>query len=307
MTNPIKIISIISLALSLSLFSSAQEKKKKETSRSIVTVEENYEKSVVTAPGVKVEIDNFSDTITKITVGTRRFEIIDDYNRSRIRVVRVPREKFKGHWAGCDIGFNGYFNSDFSTDLAPADQFMDLNGSKSVTFSINFLQYNIGLQRNKNNFGMVIGAGWTFYNYRTDQPYTFERDPNTGKTIGVPVSAERSVEKNKITTSFINIPLLFELQVPSSEPFHRFYISAGPYCGFKIGGHTKLVYKENGNRVKDKGNDDINLTPFQYGAMVRVGYRFINLYATYNFSTFYTNNRGPELYPFTIGLSLVQF
>ncbi|WP_289055749.1 porin family protein [Carboxylicivirga marina] len=300
-----KIFTIITLSIICVLSTSnilAQEKTK-----SIVTVEEKHGKSIVKAPGVKVEVDEFNDTITKITIGTRRFEIIEDYNRARVRMVRVPREKFKGHWAGCDIGFNGYLTSDFSTDIPAEDNWMDLNASKSVTFSINFLQYNIGLQRHKNNFGMVLGAGWTFYNYRTDLPYTFERDPNTGETIGVPVDPARSVEKNKITASFINIPLLFEWQIPASEPFHRFYISAGPYCGFKLGSHTKIVYKKDGDRSKDKGRGDINLTPFQYGAMVRLGYRFINLYASYNFSTFYTENRGPELYPFTIGLSLVQF
>ena len=305
MVNPIKLFSLILTALIFCLSGRAQEKK--TTLRNIVSVEDNNDKSVVSAGGIKLEVDNFSDTITKITFGSRRFEIIDDHNKSRIQMVRVPREKFKGHWAGCDIGFNGYVNSDFLTAPTREDRFMDLNGSKSLTLSINILQYNIDLQRNKNNFGMVIGAGLTFYNYRTDRPYTFERDPNTGKTIGVPVPNERYIEKNKITSSFINIPLLFELQVPSSHPFNRFYISCGPYCGFKIGGHTKLVYKENGNRVKDKDSDDINLTPFQYGAMVRVGYRFINLYATCNFSTLYVGNRGPELYPFTIGLSLVQF
>ncbi len=306
MTNFVKIISLIFIVVSLCLHGTAQETNK-ETSRNVISIQEDNNKSIISAGGIKLEVDNYSDTITKITIGSRRFEVIEDYNRSRVRMVRVPREKFKGHWAGCDIGFNGFVNSNFSTNLAPEDRFMDLNGSKSVSFSINFLQYNISLQRNKNNFGMVIGAGWTFYNYRTDLAYTFEREPNTGKTIGIPVPSERHVEKNKITTSFINIPLLFELQVPSSQHHHRFYISAGPYCGFKLGGHTKLVYKENNNRIKDKEDDNINLTPFQYGAMVRLGYRFINLYATYNFSTFYINNRGPELYPFTIGLSLVQF
>ncbi len=302
-----KAIQIILVAACTFPLISSMKAQESDKGKSIVSVEEKNGKSIINAAGVKVEVDEFNDTITKITIGSRRFEVIEDYNRARIRMVRVPREKFKGHWAGCDIGFNGYMTSDFSTDLPIEDRFMDLNGSKSVTFSINFLQYNIGLQRNKNNFGMVLGAGWTFYNYRTDQPYSFQRDPETGQTIGVPLPAEQSVEKNKITTSFINIPMLFEWQIPASEPYHRFYISAGPYCGFKIGGHTKVVYKENGNRTKDKGKDDINLNPFQYGAMVRVGYRFINLYATYNFSTFYTENRGPELYPFTIGLSLVQF
>jgi len=301
MKKTLQIITASALILLSGTNTFAQEGK----SKNVVVVEETNGKSIVKAPGVKIEVDDFSDTITKITVGTRRFEIIDDYNRARIRMVRVPREKFKGHWAGCDIGFNGYMTSGFSTDIPAEDNWMDLNASKSVTFSINFLQYNIGLQKHKNNFGMVLGAGWTFYNYRTDQPFIFKRHEDTGETIGV--RTDRNVEKNKITTSFINIPMLFEWQIPGSEPFHRFYISAGPYCGFKIGGHTKMVYKENGDRTKDKGKDDINLTAFQYGAMVRVGYRFINLYASYNFSTFYTENRGPELYPFTIGISLIQF
>ncbi|MCT4647204.1 MAG: PorT family protein [Carboxylicivirga sp.] len=303
MKKTLQIFALCILATIVGVSGNAQENK----SKSIVSVEESNGKSVVKAPGVKVEVDEFNDTITKVTIGSRRFEIIDDYNRARIRMVRVPRDKFKGHWAGCDLGFNGYVTSDFSTDLPADDIFMDLNASKSVMFSINFLQYNIGLQKNKNNFGMVLGAGMSFYNYRTDQPYYFVRDEETGETVGEKLPADRTVEKNKITTTFINIPMLFEWQIPESEPFHRFYISAGPYCGFKIGGHTKMVYKEGGDRVKDKGRDNINLSAFQYGAMVRVGYRFINLYATYNFSTFYTENRGPELYPFTIGLSLIQF
>ena len=197
MKKTLQIITASALILLSSTYAFAQEGK----SKNVVVVEETNGKSIVKAPGVKIEVDDFSDTITKITVGTRRFEIIDDYNRARIRMVRVPREKFKGHWAGCDIGFNGYMTSGFSTDLPSDALFMDLNASKSVTFSINFLQYNIGLQKHKNNFGMVLGAGWTFYNYRTDQPYTFERDTETGITKGVPVPRERDVQKNKITTS----------------------------------------------------------------------------------------------------------
>jgi hypothetical protein len=296
------------LILALSLITVFGQEQKKEHSRSLISVEEDYDKSVVKAPGVTVEVDNFNDTITKITVGSRRFEVINDHRRSRVRMVRVPREKFKGHWAGFDIGYNGYLDSDFSSDLPDNALFMDLNGSKAITVSINFLQYNIGLQKNKDNLGLVLGAGWTFYNYRTDKPYTFERNEETGHTFGNPTPDERHIIKNKITTSFINIPLLLEWQIPSTEPFHRFYISAGPYCGFKTGGHTKMVYKENGKKVKDKSDDDnLNIKPFQYGAMIRLGYRFINLYATYNFSTFYTKDRGPELHPFTVGVSLVQF
>lgn len=273
----------------------------------IVTINENGARTEVIVPGVKVEVNEFNDTITKITVGRRRIDVIEDHNRARVRMVRLPIEKFKGHWAGVDIGFNGYMNSDFSTSLPVNDMFMDLNQGKSVTFSINFLQYNIGLQRNRNNLGVVIGSGISWYNYRTDSPYFFQKNPDTNVTEGIPVPDEYDVTKNKITSTFINFPLLLEWQLPASNDAHRFFISAGPYAGFRLWGRTKMVYHEGGSRNKEKSKKDINVNPFQYGVMVRMGYRFIKLYGSYNFSTFYSSNKGPELYPYTVGVTLLSF
>ncbi len=281
--------------------------KKESTSTRVVTIIEDGHKTEVIVPGVKVEVDEHNDTITKVTIGRRRIEVIEDHNRSRVRMVRLPIDRFKGHWAGFELGFNGYMGSNFSTSLPQDANFMDLNHGKSVTVGINFLQYNIGLQRYKNNLGLVIGSGLTWYNYRTDKPYYFERDPETGATIGIPVEEERSVTKNKIMSAFLNIPLLIELQLPAANDKNRFFISAGPYAGFRLWGHTKMVYHENGSRNKSKSRKDININPFQYGVMVRMGYRFIKLYGTYNFSTLYTNNKGPELHPYTIGLTLISF
>lgn len=286
---------------------SQEDKSNKNSEKNVVTISEDGDKTEINVSGIKLEVKNYGDTITKITIGTRRFEVIEDHDKARVRMVRIPRETFKGHWAGVDMGFNGYMNSDFSTDLDAGAGFMDLNMGKSVTLSLNFLQYNIGLQKHKNNIGMIIGAGWTFYNYRTDKPYNFIKDDLSGQTIGVPIASEYNVKKNKITTSFINFPLLFEFQVPAGQVDHRLFLSAGGYCGFRLGGHTKMVYDADGSRKKDKSGKDINLNPVQYGAMVRVGYRFIKLYATYNFSTFYSDNKGPELYPYTIGLTLLSF
>lgn len=276
--------------------------------RNLAKVEENGEKTTVEIPGVKMEVKNYSDTITKITIGHRRFEVIDDHNRSRIRMVRIPREKFKGHWAGVDLGFNGFMNSDFETSPPPGpeNEFMNLNQGKSVTLGLNLLQYSIGLQRNKNNIGLVTGAGWTFYNYRTDSKYIISKNPDTGITEGIRTT--KSVKKNKITASFINIPLLLEWQLPYGQNHNdRFFLAAGGYCGFKLGSHTKVVYDDGNGHDKDKDRGNINMRPFQYGVMIRMGYKFIKLFGTYNFSTFYTDNKGPELYPYTIGLTLVNF
>lgn len=302
-----KVVFILTLAF-FSIGINAQEKKKKEEKVTrIVTVTEDGERTEVIVPGVKIEVDGFNDTITTVTLGRRQFEVIEENNKAHIRMVRLPIDRFKGHYAGFEMGFNGYMSSDFTTSLPASDQFMDLNQGKSITVGINFMQYNIDLQRYKNNLGLVIGAGMTWYNYRTDLPYYFKKDPDTNITFGEPVEETRSVSKNKITSTFVNIPLLLEWQIPGSNDVDRFFISAGPYVGFRLWGHTKMVFHEDGSKQKDKNRKDININPFQYGVMVRMGYRFIKLYGTYNFSTLYSHNKGPELHPYTVGLTLLSF
>ncbi len=284
----------------------AQENNKStEKVKNLVEVNEDTDRTTVNFPRGNIEVNNYSDTITKITLGHRRFEVIENYNKTRLRMVRVPREKFKGHLAGVDLGFNGYMASGFTTSLPSEDQFMDLNFSKSMSVSLNFLQYSIPFQRNRNTIGVVIGAGWTFNNYRTDSKYIIELDDN-GNTIGRP-EEDRTVTKNKLTTSFINIPLLFEFQIPTNNDRNRFFISAGGYTGFLVKAHTKVVYNDSGIRTKQKYKGNLNVSPVQYGAMVRLGYSWIKLYATYNFSTLYMKNKGPELYPYSIGLTLINF
>jgi len=301
------ILTCLLIGSSLLMANAQEETTKKNQSRSLAKIQEDFDQTTVEIPGIKMEVKNHSDTITKITIGHKRFEVIEDHNRSRIRMVRIPREKFKGHWAGVDLGFNGFMNSDFKTSPPADGEFMDLNQGKSVSIGLNLFQYSIDLQRNKNNIGLVTGIGWTFYNYRTDSQYIIEKDQVTGNTMGR-FEADKNVKKNKITASFINIPLLLEFQVPAGQDHNnRFFFSAGGYCGFKLGSHTKVVYDDGGGKDKDKNRGDINIRPFQYGAMVRVGYRFIKLYGTYNFSTFYADNKGPELYPYTIGLTLINF
>ena len=84
----------------------------------------------------------------------------------------------------------------------------------------------------------------------------------------------------------------------------RVYLSAGVVGDAKLGSHTKVVYRENGNRQKDKIKGDFNLRQFRYGITTRLGYKALNLFAIYYPNTLFEENKGPEIYPFTIGLSL---
>ena len=106
--KPIVKYSVIALAFLLILPGSviAQQDTTKRAGKfkEIVSVEEEPNRTRVKFPGGDVEVDEMNDTITKITIGRRRYEVIDrPGHHTRIQMVREPRETFKGHWAGFDL------------------------------------------------------------------------------------------------------------------------------------------------------------------------------------------------------------
>jgi len=73
------------------------------------------------------------------------------------------KDKFNGHWAGFDLGWNGYVNSNFNTEFPPNEKYMDLNTARSMTVDINPFELNLNIA--KNHFGLTSGLGMTFNNY----------------------------------------------------------------------------------------------------------------------------------------------
>jgi len=216
--------------------------------------------------------------------------------RSEFYSNKHQHKRFKGHFSGVDIGFNSYVTSDGSLSLPDEYQYLDLNQGKSVGISINFLQYSIGLQR-RGNIGLVTGLGLEFNNYRFDSQNLLTKDENGNLSYE---TTDRNVRKNKLATVYFNMPLLLEFQIPTYRNRSPIYFSAGGIGGVRLKSHTKVVYNEGGKK-KEKDRSDYNLSTFRYGVMARMGYRAINLYGTYYFSSLFEENKGPELYPVSVG------
>ena len=108
---------------------------------------------------------------------------------------------------------------------------------------------------------------------------------------------------SKLTASYMSVPLILEFQIPVGDHEKQLYFSGGLIGGLKIGSHTKI--KQDGNKTKSR--NDFNINPFRYGATARFGFKGINLFGTYYFSTFYKNGRGPEMFPFTLGIGLMNW
>jgi hypothetical protein len=102
------------------------------------------------------------------------------------------------------------------------------------------------------------------------------------------------------------VPLL--LQFNSSKYDHNsFHVAAGALVSYKFNSHLKLVYNDEGDREKTKRRDEYNIEPFRTDLTLRIGYSFATVYASYAVTELFKNNRGPELHPFTVGISLVNW
>lgn len=215
------------------------------------------------------------------------------------------QDKFNGHFAGIDFGFNTFLNKDYSGYAPELGDFMENDLIRSNSLYVNIIQQSIGLQHNRNTIGLVTGIGLQLQSFRLNQNTTLE--PTASGRI-VPKTLYFKVnQKSKLSSAYIIVPLLAEWQIPVKNYANRFYVSAGFYGGFWVQSHTKIKYRVEGKKEKLKTPDDFSLTKFKTGLMLRLGYRSVNFFAAYDLNPFFRDNLGPRLNTFTFGLTLVSF
>mgnify|MGYP001609830060 CR=1 FL=1 len=261
-------------------------------------------KSFTPTSGLVVPADTITPSADKDTsivrIGKKDVKVIDHENGTEIlwgndKHKKDRSDRFKGHWEGVEFGFNGFDKPDYSAynEL----EFMSLNQGKSAEFNLNFYELNIGLA--KSYVGLVSGMGLSFNSYRFENPYTLQNGAN--RTEPSLLDSE-GLSKTKLAVSYLNVPLLLEFQIPVNQNEGRLFINAGLVGGVKIGSHTKV--KQDDKKVKNRSGFYLN--SFKYAATARVGYKDVSLFATYSLTPLFQTGKGPELTPFTIGISFLD-
>lgn len=152
------------------------------------------------------------------------------------------------------------------------------------------------------------GLGINWYNWKLEDPdYIIQEGANEIEFNLAP--ATQNGKKSKLTASYINATVvpMFDFsrgrrKITSIESgglrikkYSRkgFRFGVGGYAGYRIGSHTKFVYKEDGNRDKDKESDNFFLENFRYGLRAQIGWKGVELFANYDLNDVFSSNRGP--------------
>jgi hypothetical protein len=206
--------------------------------------------------------------------------------------------RFRGHLGGLELGFNGLLTEYWSTSLAPEDNYFDINTAKSYNWNFILPSISIGMSR---HLGFVTALGLSFNKYRFDGNNSIVKDDNG--VIG-PYYPDPSItySKSKLVTTYATLPILLEGQIPVNGSNNTINIGAGVIGAVKLGSHTKVVYYTD-DKQKKKHKDDFSLNVLRWGATARIGYKFFQIYGTTYFTSLFEEGKGPELYPFEVGIA----
>lgn len=244
----------------------------------------------------------------EVNIGDKKIVVVDkedsttvNVNSGNKKVVTYSKNKtVQPHWGGFELGFNQLFSESFNTDMPAEYEYLELNSGKSIAVNLNLFDHGFKIYRH--HLQLVTGLGITWNNWRfQNDVYLVPNQPQlSGMIDSVPM------RKSKLTASYATIPLLIEFNSHELER-KSFHLAAGIIGGYRIGTHTKRVYTENGKKRKIKDYDDFSLDTFRADATVRIGYRGFTLFASYGLMPLFKTSQAPDLKPFTVGLTLLNW
>lgn len=245
------------------------------------------------------EAETGSDTI-RVRVGQRELHVMEGVDhRTRVSVKRSRRNYFRNNWQGLELGVNGFLSPENSINLPVNSEQYDLDYRRSVAVNLNLMQKNLAFAAG--HLGLVTGFGIGWNNYRFLTSDVLEK--NNGKIEFV--EGLHDFDKNRLTISRLNVPLLFEIQTKGNRASQRVHITAGVITGLRLGSHTKQVTKVDGKKERFRTKDDFHINPFHLDATASIGWGgSLSFFATYALNPLFKDGRGPELTPFTMGIRL---
>lgn len=268
-----------------------------------------------------IHIEVVDGDTTKITLGSHSL-IVD--NNGDVKWKRTKPVKFNGHWAGVDLGINGYMTPDFSTDYGKDYGYLNQRYEKSISVNVNIFEQNIAFNKAK-TIGLVTGVGFGFNNYRFSNPTYLSPDSNQLSGFYM---RNVSVRKSKLTLFYVTVPVIFEFQTNNVRRSRRFFVGVGMLVNARLRSHTKIYFNEPNkqyyledpatgnlmpgyyttpnrtNRNIVKSVSSFNLQPFRFDATLRIGYGIVSLYATYALNQMFLKGQGPVLHQWSAGISI---
>lgn len=163
------------------------------------------------------------------------------------------------------------------------------------------LMYNVAF--GKSPLGFSAGVGFRVQNlFIKDAVFQSTEDSTYIQALDDSISVTRS----KLTLPYLEVPIEFFYKGKTGLT-----IAAGFKVGYLLPAHIKYVGDnyETGSTLnyRVKYRNIQNMETFSYGPTLRVGYKWIHAFGYYSLSKIFTKDKGPDLYPISVGIMIMPY
>ncbi|SMG40312.1 Outer membrane protein beta-barrel domain-containing protein [Marivirga sericea] len=204
------------------------------------------------------------------------------------KVVAKDKNKFISHDHDVDfsIGLNNYLNSnnqfpdtdnkDFALDPLTSWTY-GIHSNHKISVSP-YLKFNFQLGLLWNNFALA------------DNNYQFIKGPEQVELLNNDLARpDINPSRSKLNITYLNLNVVPMFHFGKSS--NAFRIGAGPFGSYRIASKSKFKYDDNG---KDVVKNNFHINNWKYGLKAQVGWKGVDLFATYDLSPVFIEDRGPE-------------
>jgi hypothetical protein len=149
-----------------------------------------------------------------------------------------------------------------------------------------------------NSLSLNSGLGIGYTSFRLDGNYAFRKLNNI--TAVLPPDDDTPYSQSRLRYFHLRIPAVIEWQTYSAN-HGPIFVSLGGEAEIRWDIKAKVKYE--GYKHENTLGRNLNVNPVGVNLLVQAGYGCMGLYARYSMVQLFENNKGPELYPFSLGMA----
>lgn len=223
------------------------------------------------------------------------------YQREKYRKNDRSVDRTSNHF-NIDLGLNNWIEGSTFPDAENAPYALRPWGSWYLGFNSTYSTWLAG------PLFLDWGFGANWFNFQLqNSDFLIEKGLDRVELNTPP--ATYKTEKSRLSVPYVNItmvPMLdfaqgrrkiknYESGSVTFRTYHKqgIRIGAGAFVGYRLGGNSKLVYTEDGDKEKERVTESFYLSNIRYGARVQFGFKGLDLFATYDLNNVFAEGRGP--------------
>ena len=202
---------------------------------------------------------------------------------------RKKNRYFNSNLASIELGVARLASKPLSVDINDSVSYLDLN--RGFQLGLCFDAAGVPIISRHLGIGVGVGMKCDIYTFSTKNLALVKGD---SRLIHY-ADTSKPYNRSKLTNTYLTVPVVLE--------FHNkgLWVMAGVEGNLLVWSNTKM---KTSSGDKERVHTDLYQNLFSYNLMAKVGVDCIGAFVRANMSPMFAKNKGPEIYPYSAGVSL---